>query len=200
MSFHLMTSIGWPPSEKRSAIAFRASWSPSFSSRWTSIQYFSRPLKPRRLASASWSCSHCLTMIAACWTATARGRLDAVQDERVRRLLDVVEDVVERADQGVDVLAIEGRDEGRLEAVADLVADLVAAVLGVADLAGPLLRRVVRRGASPRTGGPRRGRWRRPRRTGRRSAPRGGSGAVASARSVAARPPLPGELAIASRP
>ena len=54
-------------------MALRASWSPSFSSRWTSIQYFSRPLNPRRLASASWSCSHCLTMIAACWTATAVG-------------------------------------------------------------------------------------------------------------------------------
>ena len=72
-----------------------------------------------------------------------RRRLDAVQDERVRRLLDVVEDVVEGADQAVDVLAVERGDERRLEPAPDLVADLVAAVLGVANLAGALLRRVV---------------------------------------------------------
>ena len=46
-------------------------------------------------------------------------RLDPVQDERVGGLLDEVEDVVEPADQGVDVLAVERRDEGRLEPVAD---------------------------------------------------------------------------------
>src|SRR6185369_2156211 len=63
--------------------------------------------------------------------------LDAVEDERVGRLLDEVEDVVERADQGVDVLAVEGGDECRLEPVPDLVADLVAAVLGRPDLGSP---------------------------------------------------------------
>src|SRR5262249_4853203 len=71
-------------------------------------------------------------------------RLDPGQDERVGRLLDEVEDVVERADQGVDVLPIERRDERRFEPAPDLVADLVAAMLGVPDLTGSLLRRVVR--------------------------------------------------------
>src|SRR4051812_5490793 len=71
-------------------------------------------------------------------------RLDPVEDEGVRALLDVVEDVVEAADEGVNVLAIERRDERRLEPPADLVAQLVAAMLGVADLAGPLQRRVIR--------------------------------------------------------
>src|SRR5204863_118267 len=63
--------------------------------------------------------------------------LHAIQDERVAHLLDHVEDVVAGADQGVDVLPVERRDERRLEQVADVMADLVAAVLRVADLAGP---------------------------------------------------------------
>ena len=70
-------------------------------------------------------------------------RLDPVQDEGVGGLLDEVEDVVEGADQGVDVLAVERRDEGRLEPMADLVADLVAAMLGRPDLGGPGLGLVV---------------------------------------------------------
>ena len=74
----------------------------------------------------------------------AVGASIAVQDERVRGLLDEVDDVVEGADQGVDVLAVERGDERRLEPPADLVAELVAAVLGVADLPGALLGGVVR--------------------------------------------------------
>src|SRR6185503_14162790 len=54
------------------------------------------------------------------------GRLDPIEDERVRRLLDEVEDVIQGADEPVDVLAIEWRHERRLEAPPDLVADLVA--------------------------------------------------------------------------
>src|SRR5207302_4419429 len=37
--------------------------------------------------------------------------LDAIEDERVGHLLDEVEDVVEAADEGVDVLPIERRDD-----------------------------------------------------------------------------------------
>src|ERR1035437_255947 len=61
-------------------------------------------------------------------------RLDAVEDEGVGYLFDQIEDVVQAADQGVDLLAVEGRDEGRLQAVAYVVADLASPLLGVADL------------------------------------------------------------------
>ena len=101
-------------------------------------------------------------------------RLDPVQDERVGGLLDVVEDVVEAADQGVDVLAIDRGDEGRLEAMADLVADLVAAMLVGPDLGGPGLRLVVGPEHRLEAAGARPGRSPHPRRTGRRSARRGG--------------------------
>jgi len=71
-------------------------------------------------------------------------RLDAVEDERVGRLLDEVDDVVEGTDQGIDVLAVERCDERRLEPMPDLVADLVAAVLRRPDLRGTGLGLVVR--------------------------------------------------------
>lgn len=70
-------------------------------------------------------------------------RLDPVQDERVGDLLDEVEDIVQAADEGVDLLAIEGRDERRLETMADVVGDLVAAMLGVANLARSTLQDVI---------------------------------------------------------
>src|SRR3989442_5027269 len=66
-----------------------------------------------------------------------RRRVDAVEDERVGGLLDEVEDVVEPADERVDLLPVEWRDERRLEPVADVVADLVPAMLGVPDLNRP---------------------------------------------------------------
>ena len=69
-----------------------------------------------------------------------RGRLaDVIEDAGVGHLLDEVQDVVEAADEGVDVLAVERRDEGRLELVPDVVADLVAAVLELAELDGDSL-------------------------------------------------------------
>src|SRR5437899_11248166 len=73
-----------------------------------------------------------------------RRGVDPIEDERVGDLLDVVEDVVERADQAMDLLAVERRDEGPLEAAADVVADLVAAMLDVADLARSPFDGVVR--------------------------------------------------------
>ena len=82
-------------------------------------------------------------------------RLDPVEHERVTHLLDVVEDVVEPADQAVDVLAVERGDERSLEPMADVVADLVAAVLGVAELGRPTRRGRRRCGASPRASAPR---------------------------------------------
>ena len=137
-------------------MALRDSWSPSFSRRWTSIQYFSRPLKPRRFESASWSCSHCLTMIAACWTATAVGA-----SIRYRTKVSAASSMKSMtsssgADQRVDLLAVERGDERRLEPPADLVAELVAAMLRLADLAGPLLgASYVRSIASKRRAAPR---------------------------------------------
>ena len=67
-------------------------------------------------------------------------------------LLDEVEDVVERADQRVDVLAVERRDERRLEPMADVVADLVAAVLRRPGSRRLALGLVVASGASPPAG------------------------------------------------
>src|SRR3990170_3996280 len=73
-----------------------------------------------------------------------RGRpIDVVEDERVGRLLDEVEDVVEAADQAVDILAVEGRHKGGVEALADGVADLVALVLDGEELLGLPLRVLV---------------------------------------------------------
>jgi hypothetical protein len=65
-----------------------------------------------------------------------RRRVDVVEDAGVRDLLDEVQDVVQAADQGVDVLTVEWRDEGRLQLVTDLMADLGSGVLGVKQLAG----------------------------------------------------------------
>ena len=65
-----------------------------------------------------------------------RRAVDAVQDAGVRHFLDKVEDVVQAADQRVDVFAVERCDKGRLQLVTDVVADLIAGVLCVAQLAG----------------------------------------------------------------
>src|SRR5450756_32334 len=69
-------------------------------------------------------------------------RSDVVEHERVGDLFDEIEDVVQAADQGVDLLAVERRDEGCFQAAADVVADVVPAMLGVADLLGRLVRAV----------------------------------------------------------
>src|SRR5215208_47420 len=65
---------------------------------------------------------------------------DLVEDQHVGRRLDGVEDVVEMAGQGVDVLAVEGGDEGRVEPGVDGVGEPVALVLGVDQALGLHLR------------------------------------------------------------
>src|SRR5450756_1936782 len=66
-------------------------------------------------------------------------RLDAVEDKGVGYLFDHVQDVIQAGDEGVDLLAIEGRDEGSLEPAPDVVADLVAAALRLPNLLGRLV-------------------------------------------------------------
>src|SRR5512141_825283 len=61
------------------------------------------------------------------------GRRDLVEDEAVRGGVHEVEDVVERLDEGVDVLAVDGRDPRAREEAERLVRDLVALVLEVLD-------------------------------------------------------------------
>src|SRR4051812_37096843 len=56
-------------------------------------------------------------------------RLDPVEPEEVRDLLDVVDDVVQRRGELDDVLAVEGRDEGLVEPLDDVVGDAVALLL-----------------------------------------------------------------------
>ena len=63
-------------------------------------------------------------------------RSDVVEHKRVGHLFDEIEDVVQAADQSVDLLTVEGRDKGCLEPAADVVADVVAAMLGITDLLG----------------------------------------------------------------
>jgi len=72
-----------------------------------------------------------------------RGRFDVVQDEGVGDFFDEVQDIVQAADQCVNLLAIERRDEGCLQAMPDLVAELVPAVLGITDLAGAAFQDVI---------------------------------------------------------
>ena len=100
------------------------------------MRYGSRPLNPRRCAERLVDLLALLDDDRRHLDGGRRRGVDLVEHERVGDLLDAVDDVVERADQRVHVLAVERRDERRLELVADGVADLVAAVLDVADLAG----------------------------------------------------------------
>ena len=143
MSFHLRTSIVFAPSSNRPAIAARASRSPSCSIRWISTTNLSLSLKPRRLARASWIVSQPWTISAACLMDVFVGAGTAYRTNVSADLFDEIQDVVQAADQGVDVLAVERRDEGSLQATADVVADLVAPVLDLADLLGCLVRVVV---------------------------------------------------------
>ena len=78
-----------------------------------------------------------------------RRRLHAVELEQVAGLVDVVDDVVDRARQLVDVLAVERRDVLRVQELDQLVRQPIALVLpllhillrniGVRELAEPLL-------------------------------------------------------------
>ena len=60
-------------------------------------------------------------------------RLDLVEAEEVGDLLDVVDDVVERGGERVDVLAVDRRDERLVQAVDDVVRDAVALLLADQD-------------------------------------------------------------------
>src|SRR4051794_33938391 len=65
-------------------------------------------------------------------------RLDPVQRQEVGRLLDEVDDVIERGRQGVDVLAFDRRDERRVQPLDDVVGDPVALLLAHDDVAREL--------------------------------------------------------------
>src|SRR6188472_2614869 len=77
-------------------------------------------------------------------------RLDAVELEEVRRLLDVVDDVVDRRREPVDVLAVERRPVLRCQELAQVVRDRVAGVLELPDLG--LRHRRVRKLTEPDLG------------------------------------------------
>src|SRR5829696_6289684 len=66
-------------------------------------------------------------------------RLDLVQPEVVRDLLGVVDHVVERGRERVDVLAVDRRDERLVEALDDVVGDPVAVLLADEDVARELV-------------------------------------------------------------
>ena len=70
-----------------------------------------------------------------------RRLVDLVEHDPVHGRVDQVKDVVEPADELVDILALEGRDEGRIELLDRRMGDLVPGVLDVLDLPG-LLRDV----------------------------------------------------------
>ena len=134
MSFQRITTIGSMPFAKSEATASREIRSPSFSSRWISIRWPSRSLKPRSPASASASSRQRRDQHLGERLRLLHRRLDLVEAEEVAGLLDVVDDVVDLGRQAVDVLAVERRDEGRVEAPDDVVGDPVALLLGLEDL------------------------------------------------------------------
>src|SRR3954451_12479856 len=65
-------------------------------------------------------------------------RLDLVEPEVVGDLLGVIDHVVERGRQRVDVLAVDRRDEGLVEPPDDVVGDPVPVLLADEDVAGEL--------------------------------------------------------------
>ena len=58
---------------------------------------------------------------------------DLGEQQQLRHGLDVVDDVVELLGEGVDVLAVERRDEGGVQPLEDRPGDLVALVLALVD-------------------------------------------------------------------
>ena len=93
-------------------MAARTIWSPSFSRRWTSIQYALDAVEAAQVDERLVQLLALATTIDAWRIAVSVGAAIAVQDERVGDLLDVVDDVVQAADERDDVLAVERRDEG----------------------------------------------------------------------------------------
>ena len=81
-------------------------------------------------ASASARCSTAPTRIRALLDRLAGRRLDAVELEQVGRLLDVVDDVVDRRRELEDVLAVERRHVLGVQELDEVARDPVALVLG----------------------------------------------------------------------
>ena len=161
------------PLANSDATASREIRSPSFSSRWISIRWLSRSLKPRSPASAVGQLLAAADEDVGERQRLLHRRLDLVEAEEVGRLLDVVDDVVDLRREAVDVLAVERGHEGRVEALDDVVGDPVALLLGLEDLpvqalgaVGPVLEHLLEqfrpsagrsgptRGAGRRTHGP----------------------------------------------
>ena len=77
-----------------------------------------------------------LATISARVTMTGGIGIDAVGNQAVRRVLDAVQNVVERGGDAVDVLGIDGSDEGLIQAAENFVDDLVTLVLEHRDFRG----------------------------------------------------------------
>ena len=107
--------------------------SPSFSSRWISIQ---ETIEAPECAQVGEGLGELLgageTMISALLDGDRRRGLDPVQDEGIGHFLDEVHDIVEPADEGVNVLSVEWCDERPLQLLTDVMADRVAGDVRVA--------------------------------------------------------------------
>ncbi len=142
MSFQRITTIGSIPAANSDAIASRDSRSPSFSRWCISTRWpFSSP--PRRsVARASLTAGGGGDEDGGELLGLLHRRLDSVQAERVRGLLRVVDDVVERAHERVQIARVErGAGAGLPDAVEDVVGEPVTLLLADEDLAcelGPL--------------------------------------------------------------
>ena len=126
MSFQRITTIGSIPLEKSEATASREIRSPSFSSRWISIQYLSRSLNVGQVLQPLGELLAGGDQDLGQRHGLLHRRLDLVEAEEVGGLLGEVDDVVHLGRQPVDVLAVDRRDEGRVEAFDDVVGDPVA--------------------------------------------------------------------------
>ncbi len=65
-----------------------------------------------------------------------RTRVEAIQADERRRRVDRIHDVVERARELVNVLAVERRDERAIQPLDDVVRQRIALVLDVLDVVG----------------------------------------------------------------
>ena len=138
MSFQRITTIGSIPCTNSEASASRTLRSPSFSSRLISTVKWRMSPNVRSRGIALFDLAARLVQDPRQLLRLVHRRLDPVEPEVVRDLLDVVDDVVERRGEVEDVLALDRRDERRVEALDDVVRDPVALLLADHDLAGEL--------------------------------------------------------------
>ena len=136
MSFQRITTIGSIPFEKSEATASREIRSPSFSSRWISIQYLSRSLNSSQVVEALGQLLAGRDQDLGQGPRLLHRRLDLVEPEEVGGLLGEVDDVVHLGREAVDVLAVDRGDEGLVEPLDDVVGDPVALLLGLQHVAG----------------------------------------------------------------